>query len=299
MQVNQLLKIFLLLPIFFACNKADKSAEEGYYSAEADQTAKAEAAVPTEEGASASANEPNAVSFGDIDKKPQTVALVKNISRLMKEGSMGCEVKDYASDLTKIRAIIAKYQGYIGSENEVKEPYKIYNDLVIRVSGEHFEKMISEISQLAENVDFKRIAATDVSEEYFDLETRIKTKKEIEKRYVEFLSRAKNMEEVLKVENELRVIREEIEVREGRLKFLQDRIAYSTLNLNIYQDLDYTGSITRKPGFFNKIGEGLSAGWHGILDFIVTLVYLWPLWIGLAVGIYWFIRRRRIKRQQP
>ena len=299
MQVNQLLKIFLLLPIFFACNKAENSAEDGYYSAETDQSAKAEAAMTTEEGATASAHEPSAVSFGDLDKKPQPTAPVKNVSRLMKEGSMGCEVKDYASDLAKIRAIIAKYQGYIGSENEVKETYKIYNDLVIRVSGEHFEKMIAEISELAENVDFKRISATDVSEEYFDLETRIKTKKEVEKRYVEFLSRAKNIEEVLKVENELRVIREEIEVREGRLKFLQDRIAYSTLNLNIYESFDYSGSVTKKPGFFNKIGEGIAAGWHGILNFIVTLVYLWPLWIAIGLGIFWFIRRRRMKRQQP
>lgn len=298
MQVNQMFKLLLWIPIFFACNKAENSTEEGYYSAEADQT-KAEAAVPAEEGAVSSSHEPSAVSFGDIQKMPLPEATVKNVSRLMKEGNMGCEVKDYPSDLAKIKAIIAKYQGYIGSENEVKEAYKIYNDLVIRVSGEHFEKMMEDISKVADNVDFRRISATDVSEEYFDLETRIKTKKEVEKRYVEFLTRAKNIEEVLKVENELRVIREEIEVREGRLKFLQDRVAYSTLNLNVYQNLDYTGSITKKPGFFNKIGEGLVAGWRGILNIFVALVYLWPVWVLLAAGLVWYIRRRRKNRQQP
>lgn len=299
MQINQMLKIFLLIPIFFACNKAENTSDEGYYSGgESDQTAKAEAAVPAEEGNAVSLHEPNAVSFGDKPQKPTTpVAPVKNVAKMMKEGSMGCEVDEYADGLAKIKAIIAKYQGYIGSENEVKESYRIYNDLVIRVSGENFEKLMDEISKVAKNVDYKRVTATDVSEEYFDLETRIKTKKEVEKRYVEFLSRAKNIDEVLKVENELRVIREEIEVREGRLKFLQDRVAYSTLNLNIYENYDYSGSVSKKPGFFNKIGEGLVAGWRGILNFLVMLTYLWPLWIVLAGATVWFIRRRKKRKQ--
>lgn len=197
-------------------------------------------------------------------------------------------------------ALVTKYGAYLGSENETKETYRISNDMVIRVSSAQFDALINGISDIASNIDFKRISATDVTEEYVDIQTRLKTKKEVEKRYIEFLSRAKNIEEVLKVENELRVIREEIEAKEGRLKFLNDRVAFSTINLNMYQNFDYSGSVSKKPGFLNKLGEGINAGWTGILNFMVMITYLWPVWlIGGALAFLWIkrIKARKINHQ--
>ena len=57
------------------------------------------------------------------------------------------------------------------------------------------------------------------------------------------------------VEEKLGEIREEIESKEGRLKFLSDQVSRSTINLEIYQNLEYDAPRGEKPGFFNKLGN--------------------------------------------
>lgn len=282
--MSNLFKLILFLPILLGCNKSENQSEASYAASEelAD-----EASYKSNDG------EPNAMNF---EVKKEVATAEKQVSKILKDGAIGCELKDYHKDKAAILALIAKHGAYMGSENETKETYRISNDMVIRVSSTQFDALLNGIGDIAANVDFKRITATDVTEEYVDIQTRLKTKKEVEKRYIEFLSRAKNIEEVLKVENELRVIREEIEAKEGRLKFLNDRVAFSTINLNIYQNFDYSGSVSKKPGFFNKIGEGIYAGWSGILNFLVMLTYLWPVWlIGGALIVVW-LRRRKARK---
>ena len=70
----------------------------------------------------------------------------------------------------------------------------------------------------------KNVSVQDVTEEYLDIEARLKTKKEVEARYIEILkSKTKTVEDVLKAEEQIRIIREEIEAREGRLNYLKNQ----------------------------------------------------------------------------
>lgn len=284
--MSNLFKLILFLPIILACNKSENTEESSIAAPE----------VADEASYKQSEAEPNTMDF---EVKKESTEVVKQVSKILKEGAMGCELKDYHKDKAAIMALMAKHGAYLGSESETKETYKISNDLIIRVSSTQFDALMLAIGEVADNIDYKRVTATDITEEFVDIETRLKTKKEVEKRYIEFLSRAKNIEEILKIENELRVIREEIEAKEGRLKFLNDRVAYSTINLNIYQNFDYTGASSKKPGFLNKLAEGISAGWSGILNFMVMLTYLWPVWlIGGGLFLFWLRKRRANKLNQ-
>ena len=220
--------------------------------------------------------------------------------KIIKDGSLSMEIEDYKSTKTRIKSTVSKWEGYISSENETNDNYRISNDMVIRVPAEAFDSLISGLSELAQRIEYKRVNATDVGEEYFDIETRLKTKKKVENRYTEFLKEAKNIEEVLMVEDKLRVIREEIEAKEGRLRFLKNRIALSTLNLNIYQTLDYTYQPEQDPSFFQRILKAMHFGWKGLLAFIIGLVYLWPFLLILAIGFYilrWYLRRKRSRKK--
>src|SRR5690606_18336536 len=85
--------------------------------------------------------------------------------------------------------------------------------------------------------DYIKVNAQDVTEEYYDLETRLKTKKEVEARYIEILkSKAKTVEEILIAEDKIRYLREEIEAVEGRLRLLKNKVGLSTIQIEIYQD---------------------------------------------------------------
>jgi hypothetical protein len=95
------------------------------------------------------------------------------------------------------------------------------------------------------------------------------------------------------VEEKLRVIREEIESKEGRLKYLNDQVSLSTIHLDIYQKLTF------EPGFkfLKKIGSALKGGWKGLLRVVIGLIYIWPLLIIFSGVLIWLIRKSRKKKK--
>jgi len=102
-----------------------------------------------------------------------------------------------------------------------------------------------------------------VTEEFIDIQARIKTKKELENRYKELLAKANTVEELLSIEKELGTLRTEIESIEGRLKYLQDRVSLSSLTIEYYE---LTTSSFR---FIPKLGKSFVTGWNWFLSFIV------------------------------
>ena len=91
-----------------------------------------------------------------------------------------------------------------------------------------------------------------MTEEFIDIEQRLKNKKEVQRRYIEILqNKAKTVEDVLAAEDKIRIIQEEIESREGRLRYLKDNIALSTINIEMYQELEQgEAEIVYEKGFF-------------------------------------------------
>ncbi len=219
----------------------------------------------------------------DANQKP----VMRTNDKIIKKGSVGIQVKDYNKDKHHFEDAIRKYDGYKSNENEKTELSRISNTIEMRLPNQNFDQFINEITtgKGIKNVDYKRTSATDVGEEYMDLMTRIRTKKEVEKRYIEILRKANKITDILAVEDQIRVIREEIESKEGRLRFLQDRISYSTVSLYIYENLEYDAPLVDKPTFWGKMANAANTGWNLILNFLLFLVYIWPIVLMLVITI--------------
>jgi hypothetical protein len=145
------------------------------------------------------------------------------------------------------------------------------------------------ISESAKKIDFKNVQVQDVTEEYIDVETRIKTKKELESRYRVLLSKARTVEEILSIEKELGTLRSDIESIEGRLKYLKDQVSLSTLSVEYYE-------LTRSTlNFSSKLGHAVVSGWKLLLGFIVGLVNLWPFIIIIVLIIVVALRMSKKK----
>lgn len=217
----------------------------------------------------------------------------KTNDKIIRTGNIGIQVKDYAKDKHPFYDAIRKHEGYISRENERNETNRISNDIEIRVPNENFDALVNAITkgEGVKSIDYKRISAVDVGEEFYDLQTRIKTKKEVEKRYIEILRSAKEIKDILAVEDQIRVIREEIESKEGRLRFLSDRISYSTITLYLYQELDYDAPLVDQPTFWGKMANAGKTGWNAILNFILFLVYIWPVMLLLGVIVVLYKRK--------
>lgn len=212
----------------------------------------------------------------------------KTAAKIIKTANLEIRVEDYASSRKTVQQRVDARQGYLQSEQESNDGYRLRNSLTIRVETGQFDPLVDELAGIGSYVHHKNINAQDVTEEFVDLETRLKTKREVEQRYIDILRRANSIPDILSVEGALRQIREEIEAKEGRLRYLSDQVGYSTIHLVMYQQLDHRAE--PGPGFWSKIWQGLQGGWEFLLVLLIGLAYLWPLWLVVAIVI-WLIRR--------
>ena len=110
--------------------------------------------------------------------------------------------------------------------------------MIIKVPKNSFDAFMTELSESFDDVrDIKRksIDTKDVTEELIDIKTEVKVKKDTEQTYIKLLENAKNVQEVLEIQNELKDLRIEIESIEEKLKQLETASSYYTVNLNMYQ----------------------------------------------------------------
>jgi len=227
------------------------------------------------------------------DSKLESKQEIQTNRKLIKDGEIEFESENLSKTRENIFKSIEKYKGYSSSDNEYKNSYEISNSLTIRVPAENFDNLLNEITIGVTRFDRKEITIKDVTEEFLDVEARLKTKKELENRYLEILKKANNVTEILEVEKQIGELRSEIESIEGRLKFLENQVSFSTLKVRIYE------TISEQTEFGKKFKNGFKNGWENLILFFVFLANIWPF-IFIIFGVMILIRvwkKRKIKQK--
>ncbi|MBS1915520.1 MAG: DUF4349 domain-containing protein [Bacteroidetes bacterium] len=215
--------------------------------------------------------------------------------KIIKTAELNIEVKNYKDFNTKMHASMKQFGGYVSQEEQNESSYQIQNSVVIKVPVEQFENAMSSLVDSGDKLVTKKITSEDVSTEVVDTKSRMEAKKQARLRYLDFMKQAKNMDEVLQVQNEIDNIQEELESASGRLEYLNHSSAYSTINLTFYQVLDASAQKETEPTYLYKITEAFSNGGKWIADLFLGLVALWPLVIVVIFGVM-FLRRRKFVR---
>ena len=220
--------------------------------------------------------------------------------KIIKDGRLGMDVKDLSASKTNIDTIVRNLGGYYDNESLINNDYATAYDLKVRIPSDKFEILIAKIESGEGEVSYKEIDARDVTEEFIDLETRLGNKQKYLTRYQELLRNAKSIKEILDIEEKIRVLEEEIESTTGRLKYLNDQVNYSTLELNISQKKAFKYTPPFRQNFFEKLKQSLSRGWYGFVDLFFFLLSNWAVLILLAVLTWLWIkyRKRRKSRKQ-
>jgi len=221
-----------------------------------------------------------------------------NIERkIIRTANLRMEVNNVESTTATIEDLVKQKGGFVSSVNLNSRGNYINNSITIRIPNEKLDSLLDAICQKAEHIDQKSINAQDITEEFVDIQIRLKTKKDVRDRYVEVLrKKASTVEEILNAEERIRIIQEEIESKEGRLRYLNSQVALSTINLTIYQH-DGKGIVTKS--FSSKLGQAFINGWENIKGFLLAMVSIWPFWILFGSLIYlgrnWKVFSRRKK----
>lgn len=208
--------------------------------------------------------------------------------KLIKNGEVNFKVKNIVETKTQISKAVTSNGGYVSKENSSGDRENPWEQLVVRIPSKNFDKFLNEALLGVDDFDNKDITIDDVTDQFVDIEARLKNKKQLEVKYQELLQKATRMEDILKIEHEISLIREDIESTEGRLKYLENKVSYSTVILTYYEKT-LTGF-----NFGGKAGDAISNGGKGFLWFLIIVINLWPLW--LLGGLAWFIIARIVKR---
>jgi len=213
--------------------------------------------------------------------------------KIIKTSCLKFETQDLEKSYHQIISAVKANKGFVQDDNSNKSYNTITRRLTIRVPTSNFQPTIDSISKNISYFDNKRISAKDVTEEFIDLEARLKAKQTLEKRYLELLDKAKNVKEILEIERELSNIREEIEAKQGRLKYLQNKVSLSTIDIEFYK---LTSEAPIASSYGTKMWNAVKGGFNGISIFFLGLLYIWPLVIIVGVGV--FLLRRYLKKSK-
>lgn len=235
--------------------------------------------------------EPPAVSLRR-PKQPAAGDAVAAERKLIRNGSLSFETSDVKKTKTAIDAICKELNAYISNESQNNYSSRLQYNQTIRVTADKFDLLIQKIEAEASQVEGKNVNTEDVTEEFIDVEARLKTKKDLETRYREILKRAKTVEEIITIERQIAEVRSDIESMEGRLKYLSSQVAYSTLTVSFYE------TIGTDFGFGSKVGGAFGTGWDYFLSFLIGVVNVWPFLILMALAIWLAFRWDRGRRKK-
>ncbi len=212
--------------------------------------------------------------------------------KLIQRANLIIELKDIDTIDGKIINLVKEYNGYISnSRNWLNQDKQKFYWFELRVPSENFERVLEQLSAKKYGQIISRtMSSQDVTEEYMDLDIRLGNLLSQEERYRQLLDKAGEVEEILKIENELNRVRTEIERLQGRKKYLDNRINFSTITIEFHQPEPLSSGT---PGILKAIRNAVNRmvdHFYKIIIFAGTII---PYLILLVLG--YFIYRRSSK----
>lgn len=219
---------------------------------------------------------------------------------IVRTGQIGIVAADTEAAMSEIARLAEAFGGWVVSSNmfEYGEGGK-RGTITVRVPAERFDELVAGVKETAVSVPRESTESQDVTDEYVDLSSRLANLEATADRVRAFLDEARNVEEALDVNRELSRLEEQIEVIKGRMQYLSQSAAYSTLSIDITPDaLGQPLAVGgwQPQGTARAAIEALVTTLQGLANLAIwLLIFIVPLAILVAVPIWWFVRtvRRR------
>lgn len=209
---------------------------------------------------------------------------------IISTGSLDIVVEDTEETLRSITRLAEARGGWVVASNIFERDGHKSGDLTVRIPADHFQETVIDIKELALEVPSEYTDSQDVTEEYIDLDSRLANLEATAERVRGFLEEARNVEEALMVNRELSQLESEIEVIKGRMQYLSQSAAFSTLQVHItpdelYQPLAVGG--WRPEGIARSAVEALINLFQGMASVGIWLViFCLPLAIVIGIPAY-------------
>jgi hypothetical protein len=222
---------------------------------------------------------------------------------IIKNADIKLSVEDTDVAIDRTTQIVGDLGGYIISSRVWYQPwhdeenYK-YATMTVGIPVEQFERTLSRLRGLAVQVLDETASGEDVTDQFVDLQSQVTNLEATRERIKSFLDQATNVDEALRINQELANVEAQIESLKGRMNYLQDRSSYSTITINYEPVLpDLLPAPIPEPNpwdpgeTFKDAMKTVTSAYQGIMDFLIWfLVVVVPIFAPLVL-IVWVIMK--------
>jgi hypothetical protein len=269
------LLVVLLGALLLSCQKADRAAPPA-----------AGAAAPAATNATTSSRDP-----GDSPR------------RIIRTAELYVETDAPEAAVSKLTALADARGGFVVSSETSRQKDSdgaetVTTTIVFRVPVGAFDDALATVRTLGSRVSSEKVTGQDVTEEYVDLEARIRAQRAVEEQYMGVLKEAKTIPDILAVQQKLGEARTEIERAEGRRRFLESQTSLSTVTVHVARHIEAVDA--SGPGF----GRSLTLAGHDVVAVAVAIVngairtagVLLP--VGVLIGLPSWLVVRALRRRR-
>lgn len=207
--------------------------------------------------------------------------------KLIRTGNVTLEVKTVSDAEEKINAWAKSLGGYITNANT----WENGAGFTVRVPASRFDDAMAQAGEFG-RVTNRSVSSQDVSDNYYDLQSRLQTKYILRDKLTGYLNQAKDIKDLLEIERQLNSVLEDIDSTEGRFKRLSGQIDFSTIYINMQfeRGKDEGGIIL--PDVKNSWNEFVStviAFFWGLLKILFYIVIFGIPLIAVVAFLFWLL----------
>ena len=238
-----------------------------------------------------------------LSRKPRAATAGPAVARkIIYDAQVDLVVESVDPIAKKVTSLVQDARGYIAEQNVTGSPGSLRSiHWRIRIPVEQFDSFVDSVVSLGE-LERNNRTSQDVSDQYYDLEARIKNKKVEEQTLNKILQeRSGKLEDVLKIEIELSRVRGEIEQLEGKIRVLENLSSLATLTLNVREREKYAPTAPVVASFGTQISRTWDSSITSLVDLgkaIVLWAVSWAIWLPFfLVGaiVAWVLLRWLIR----
>ncbi len=296
--------LFFILPLFLlaGCDSGLRSRSEQFRVNEDTKSAPSETFIGDATRTSSAKQQQPTTAQVSLNQAGQSQSIAEAMDRkILRDAELTLEVGVPADVQRRITSIAETLGGFVvTSESKQRQTgdgkEELEVNLVVRVPATQFGSALDQIRNTGSRVIQEKITGQDATEEFIDLEARIKTQKALETQFLEIMKQAHKVEDALEVQRQIADVRTEIEKLEGRKRFLENRASLSTITVNLQSP---TAIAVNTSGFGRDIRQSVADSVdvaRGIVLFLIRFVIVMiPVFI-LIILPGWLLARFLLRR---
>ncbi|RHW31136.1 DUF4349 domain-containing protein [Neobacillus notoginsengisoli] len=224
---------------------------------------------------------------------------------VIRQAELHVRVKNFKEAQSMLERKAEQFGGYIVNSTVSRDgDEQLSGNMTIRIPADKFEAFLHEAEGEAAEVLDRVVRGEDVTEQYVDLESRLKSKRAVEARLLEFMKNADKTEDLLKISSDLGAVQEEIEQLTGKIKYFENQASMSTITISFFENkVVAKGTVPSELNTWERTEKQFISSMNFLLSFFSSLiVFLFgnlPVFLTMtAIGFLIFIFLKKVKRRE-